>query len=520
MRYYFFYMLLSLTLTLNSQGFRVRHYLQNTSTNLSKAIFETTPGNYITGGITVETINNISCNRLCIMGLNAQGQITWTKKYGNDKFEYLTNNLTTRSFYKQGNYIYFVGCVRDSLNKQIGVLIKFNSSGDTLWQKTYRDSDPLEDVIPQMVTGSVDGGFLITGFFQNSGNSPYRKCMVIKTDVNGTELWRQKIAKLTPNTQDGKAIVQDALSKKIVIVGYQYIGNANSWGNYESVLILDSLGTKLSQHNYAGYGGVLFDLIQTQDGKFVAAGIAIYPQTLGGYNLNKSYIVKFDVNSPSNPIWMINNFDRLSLTNAFHSLVELTNGEILVGGVLDTLQVNNMNTNSFVRLTKFSSSGAVTWNKNYDYKVNSPTSDNVLAVRSINLTSDGSWIAALESFNFPSPNPFFFVKFDSTGCDSTLAYCQSQVISGVYQTTLNDVSVEVFPNPVTDYLTVNIPVGIATEDTWSLKIRDLTGRELKTMRLIDETNILDMNGLPEGIYLLVISKNGSPAYTMKLVKQE
>ena len=519
MRYYFFYMLLSLTLTLTSQGFRVRHYLPGASTHLSKAIFETTPGNYITGGITVEIVNNVSCNRLCLMGLNAQGQITWTKKYGNNKFEYLNNVFITRSYYKKDNHLLFAGCVRDSLNKQIGVLIKFNLNGDTLWQKTYRDTDPLEDVIPQMVTGSVDGGFLITGFFQNNSSNPYSKCMLIKTDANGNELWRKKIAKITPNTQDGKAIVQDTLSKKIAIVGYQYIGNANSWGNYESVLILDSLGTKLSQHNYAGYGGVLVDLIQTRDKKLVAVGMAIYPQTIGGNNLTRSYVVKFDINAPANPIWMINNFDKLSLTNAFTCLVELKNKDVLVGGIFDTLEMNNIPTNCLTRLTKIDTLGNIKSNKYYSYNT-TPGDFNNQTLKALNLASDGAALAAIECQNFPSLNPFFFVKFDSTGCDSTLAYCQSQVVSGVYQTTLNDVRVEVFPNPVTDYLTVNIPVGIATEDTWSLNIRDLTGRELKTMRLIDETNILDMNGLPGGIYLLVISKNGSPAYTMKLVKQE
>jgi hypothetical protein len=46
------------------------------------------------------------------------------------------------------------------------VFVKFDLNGDTIWQKFYRDTDPLEDVIPQMVTASADGGFYLTGFFQ------------------------------------------------------------------------------------------------------------------------------------------------------------------------------------------------------------------------------------------------------------------------------------------------------------------------------------------------------------------
>lgn len=517
------YFLFNVSLALKSQGFRVRHYLPNELTSLSQAMFESTPGNYIGAGLVVETLNNVTCNRLCVVGMDAQGQITWTKKYGNSKFQYLTNNFIIRSYYKKGNHIYFAGCALDSNNTYAGVLIKFDFNGDTLWQKTYRDPDPLEDVIPQMVTASVDGGFLITGYFQNNSSSPYSKCMLIKTDGNGNELWRKKIAKVVPNMQDGKAIAQDPATGKIVIVGYQYIGSANAWGNYENVLILDSQGTKLSQHTYVwpGLGGVLEDLIQTQDGKFVAAGIAIYPQTLGGYNLNKSYIVKFDVNSPSTPIWIVNNFDRLSLTNAFHCIKELPNGDILAGGILDTQQVNNMVTNSFVRLTKFSPTGTKIWNRNYDYKVNAPESDNILAVRSLELTSDGSWIAAIEVFNFPSPNPYFFVKFDSTGCDSTLAYCQAptQTVTGVYQNKLHDVEVEVFPNPASTYVNINVN-GNSTGADFTLQLTDVSGRELKQQLLRPEDNRIDFRDLSNGVYLLRLSSNNRLVYTSRVVKKE
>ena len=107
----------------NAQGFRSRYYLPNTKTNLSKAIFETTPGNYIAGGLIVDSVYT---NKLCIMGLNSQGQLQWTKKYGNNKFMHLDNPFISNSYYKHDNYLYYTGCVLDSNNKQIGVLIKFS----------------------------------------------------------------------------------------------------------------------------------------------------------------------------------------------------------------------------------------------------------------------------------------------------------------------------------------------------------------------------------------------------------
>jgi len=43
-----------LILAATSQGFRVRHYIPEAFTALSKAIFETSPGNYVTGSIIAE----------------------------------------------------------------------------------------------------------------------------------------------------------------------------------------------------------------------------------------------------------------------------------------------------------------------------------------------------------------------------------------------------------------------------------------------------------------------------------
>lgn len=522
MRALIIFLLISLSLAMQSQGFRVRHYLPNAGTNLSKAIFESSPGNYITGGFVVETQNNQTYNRLCIMGLDAQGQIVWTKKYGRPQFEYLNNNLISRCFYKNGNHMYYAGCVRDSLNNQVGVLIKFDLNGDTLWQKIYRDTQ--EDVIPQIVTACVDGGFLITGFFQNWTNST-RECLLIKTDANGNELWRKKINKVTPNVNDGQSILQDVISKKIVIVGYQYIGNANSWTIHDNVIVTDSLGDQVNRYDYTGFGGVLKDMIQTSDQKIIAVGYQYDPQTLGGYNLCQSFIVKFDIDNPSQPLWKVQ-YDKLTLTNVFSCLVELQNGEVLVGGGIDTMQINNLNTNCLARLTKISSTGQVTWSRNYDYKTNSSTSDNTMGMQSINLTSDGSWLAAIECANFPTPNPFFFVKYDSTGCDSTLAYCQNQgTVSGVYKNNFKNLSVELFPNPASDYVSIRLNAFVPGNDPMGkdevlLLITDVSGREIKRMEITTESTRVDIKDLASGVYMLSLARNKELIYTNKLVKQD
>jgi hypothetical protein len=506
MRLLFNTIIIVLSLHAGAQGFKVRYYVPNALTNKAKTIFETSPGNYITAGFVVDSINGNYINRLTLMVLDNNGQPLWTKKYGTEKFEYLDNGLITRSFYKKNNFIYHTCCVRDSNNKYIGVLVKFNFNGDTLWQKLYKDTNSLEDVIPQMVTSTIDNGFLITGFFQNS----YRKCLLIKTDINGNELWRKKIGKSNPNVQDGKAIIQDSASRKIIIVGYQYIGGTNS---FENVLVLDSLGNKINQIHYNIFGGILVDLIQTKDKKFVAVGQKIFPQTLGGYNLIKSFAVKFDIDSPAVPIWMIDDFDQSSLTNNFNCLFELGNGDILIGGDLDTTHTKNLDDKYFHRLTKITKDGNVIWNRLYDYS-SSPNGTYYQSLTSLSPASNGGILASFSVLN-TSPNPFFFVKYDSTGCDSSHAYCATLDLVGLKEFKAKDLALKIYPNPFADILTIEIDVNENKET--ELILYNTLAQVVKRV-IFTQNSKVDVRDLIDGVYLVTIIRNKEVVFNTKLVK--
>ena len=497
---------------LGQGGFRTRPMTPPGINSYSKFIFETSPGNYIAGGLISDTLNNAGVNSIVISGLNSTGQVLWTKKYRNEKLQYVYNSFITRTFLKQGNFLYHACGVLDSNGKYNGALLKFNLNGDTVWQKIYRDPDALEDVIPQMITTSVDGGFLMTGFFQNWSNNPYRKCLLIKTDANGNELWRRKIGKSTPNVQDGKAIVQDSASKKIVIVGYQYIGGTNS---FENLLILDSLGNKISQNSYNNTGGILFDLIQTKDKKFVAVGQKIYPQTLGGYNLIKSFAVKFDVDSPSAPLWKIDGYDELSLTNNFSCIYELENGAMLIGGDLDTTHTKQLTDNYFHRLIKIDKNGNVVWKRLYDYSIDAGNTY-YQSLASLTPGSNGSILASFQLYN-ASPNPFFFVKYDSTGCDSSTAYCATLNLVGFREDSKINYSIEIYPNPTKDYLNVRYSESYVTDEV-NLSILDSRGVILKSLKLHSFESI-DVRNLESGMYFITISQNNKIESKLKFIKE-
>ena len=499
-------LMLFLTVLLHGQGFRSRFKIQYALNNTARAVFEITPGNYIAAGFVSDT----NTSRLAIMGLNSIGQPLWVKKYGNAKFQYLMNNFIRRSFYKQGAYIYHACCVKDSNNKQFGVLIKFALNGDTLWQKIYRDT--IEDVIPQMVTGSVDGGFLITGFFQNWANNT-RPALLIKTDINGNELWRKRLHKVTPNISDGKSILQDTASKKIVIAGFQ---NQGGPVNDENILILDSIGNIKDFTAFVPHGATIYDMIQTKDKNFVLTGMRYETTTLGGYYLRRSYVIKFDLSFPQTPIWNVI-IDKPTLENTATNLRELSSGEILVGGAIDTLQILNRPTNVLMRFSKISTLGNITFNRYYDFKINDSLKDNNMGLSSFELCQDGGWVAAIQVVNTPNPNPFFFVKYDANGCDTLATHCATMNLVGIKSPEKDISDIKIYPNPFNDILSIDL-----FEDRFSENIElilfDVLGKEVLREKLMKNSTI-STKQLDKGVYFLKVSNQDRIKYYQKIIKE-
>jgi len=507
MRAFIIYACLFLYCEFYSQGFKVTQTLPNISQHRTCAIFEMSPGVYIGAGFIVDTVNHVPVTRIAITGLGNQGQVLWVKKYGGQIPQYINNPFVARCFYKQKNNIYYAGCVRGANNEQFGVLVKFNLNGDTLWQKFYTDS--AVDVVPQMVTGSFDGGFLMTGFFQDWVNHT-NPCLIIKTDANGVELWRKKINKTGLNVSDGQAISQDSLSKKIISVGYQYFNTAD---NYDNILILDSLGVKLTQMHFTHLGGFAKDLILTSDHKAVMVGWQLYPQ-INSWPLIKSFAVKFDINPPYFPIWRLDGFDSPAAYNTFTCVRELKNGNLLLGGIMDSSMLAP--SNPLTRFTTVDKNGNILSNRYYDYKYNDTTEDNNQGVRSVEICDDGGWIAAITCANSKGNNPFLFVKYDSTGCDSSLAYCSTLNLTKIKRNELTNYDFKIYPNPATDIL--NIELEGDASGKLILLIIDAFGREMKSFPM-DQNNKIDLNGLNPGIYILKIKKEKQIIYTSKIIKE-
>ena len=494
------------------QGFRSRFSLPNCSNHSSQAIFEISANYYISAGMAVDTSAGMVTNRLVMMGLDSAGKVKWEKRYGVNALSYYDNQFVSKYFNKIGNFIYYAGAAQDTGTRIIGVLIKFDLSGDTIWQRIYRNDDPNEDLIPQGVTNSVDNGLLITGLWQHWSLNISR-CMLIKTDKNGNELWRKKISKPDPDVQDGKLILQDSASKKVVIAGYQYVGPSIK----DNMLILDSVGTFISRHIYTTIGGWPTDLIQTSDKKFVVTGRSVQAETVGGTNLNQPFVAKFDINSPLIPIWTFKKLGISAEYNFFHSVVELPNSNLILGGVYDSAHMNNESSNILARLTAVDKDGKLLRNHCYDYRASGSDAVNATVLLMISPLEKGGFVGAIDVNSFSNSNPYFFVKFDTSGCDSTLDYCAtiSNVgLSDFFEETNN---FKIYPNPATDYLVIGVSRTLKKMQL-SYSIYNCLGSLKREDELIlDDFGTVDISQLDQGVYNLTLKLPEGYSITKKFV---
>lgn len=73
----------------------------------------------------------------------------------------------------------------------------------------------------------------------------------------------------------------------------------------------------------------------------------------------------------------------------------------------------------------------------------------------------------------------------------------------------------VYPNPVRSALNITVP-----HTNFSFKFFNFSGQLVKSGNLINKKTLIKLNLLPTGIYnLIILTKNGTIVYQMKIVKE-
>ena len=213
-----------------------------------------------------------------IIKVDENGDTLWTKTYGGAHFD--IGHAIAQTF-DQGYII--AGQTRSFITGTWDVyIIRTDSLGDTLWTRIYGDD---YDQSGRSVQQTSDGGFIITGYTGVSGEL-WPDIFLMKLNSSGDTLWTK--------TYGGSLIDYGAKVIQITDQEYIVAGYTNWDVAWESDLYLfktDSIGDMLWSCTYAGYGQDMgFSLYQSADNGYIISGFT--GQT--GFDTRDVYVIKTD----------------------------------------------------------------------------------------------------------------------------------------------------------------------------------------------------------------------------------
>jgi hypothetical protein len=230
------------------------------------SVQQTTEGGYIIVGAT--RFSGSDDYDVYLIKIDSSGDTTWTRTYGGDEMDM---GYSVQQTFPDSGYIItgFAGGTGSFGTDNTDVyLIKTDSSGDTIWTRTYGGSD---DDFGLSVQQATDGGYIITGEFGGFGGL-VGDVYLIKTDSSGDTTWtrtyggeREEFGTSVQQTEDG---------------GYIIVGVTNPFSDtlYSEVYLIktDSSGdtTWTRKYNNGEDGDRGNSVQQTEDGGYIVGGVA------------------------------------------------------------------------------------------------------------------------------------------------------------------------------------------------------------------------------------------------------
>ncbi len=258
--------------------------------DFSTSFEPTADGGYIVGGYSTSNVsgdkteNSNGGTDIWIVKLDSGGAIVWQNTIGGSGEDFLISIQQTTD----GGYI--LGASSDSNisgdkteNSRGGLdywILKLDSNGDIMWQKTYGGAQPEFDTY---VVETADGGYFVAGYSDSdiSGDKTdptngQRDYWALKLDSTGSIVWQNSIG--------GSLIDRTQAAFQTADGGYMIGGfstspasgdkSENSLGENDYWFVkLDASGTIEWENTIGGGGSDVFrDMIQTADGGYVVGG--------------------------------------------------------------------------------------------------------------------------------------------------------------------------------------------------------------------------------------------------------
>ena len=398
-----------------------------------RSVAQTSDGGYIVAGYTGSF--GAGFEDVYLFKTDSSGDTIWTRTYGGsyDDRGYSVAQTSDGGYIVTGYTQSFGAGIVDVY------LVKTDSSGDTIWTRTYGGSG---DDGGKSVAQTSDGGYIVAGYTYSFGAGVF-DVYLIKTDSSGDTMWTR-----TYGGSEGDwsySVAQTADS------GYIIAGTTEPFGAGLSDVYLiktDSSGDTLWTRTYGGSNRDCgWSLAQTSDGGYVVAG---WTYSFGAGNADV-YLIR--TNSSGDTIWT-RTYGRGG-ADIGCSVTQVTDGGFIITGYTGSYPADGFD----VYLILTDSSGDTLWTRTYG------GSDDDYG-NSVAQTTDGGFIV-VGSTEFFSAGDYdvYLIKTDSLGYTA---------IGETPSARPEDIAISAYPNPFNS--AVVISVGAIHELPLQIEIFDINGR--------------------------------------------
>lgn len=502
---------------------------------------------------------------LALFGLSANSQVTFQKTFG-------SLNTDAGNYVQQttdGGYI-VVGHTTNfpiaGSDKDV-YLIKTDINGTLQWSKTYGGTDPQ---VATCVRQTTDGGYIVSGY-DNSGTA-IRGGFLIKTNSTGDTLWKRSFDGVyttfndVRQTTDGGYIVAASSYPNHLPYLIKTDNNGNLiWGN--------------EYYPGSSTHGNLFSVQQTSDGNYIACGSCgisssdIYllkVNTAGNVLLSEIYSYPSG-NSPTGNIilqtidggyiltaYYYNGITNVGLIIKLNASADIVWSKTYPAGVINSIQeIGNIGYVAITNLNyllKIDTLGNFVSSRFYESLSGS------LSLEHIQLTTDGGFIITGQMNNaLGNNNDVYLIKTDMSGesnCNNipylmsptNLTLTQSNVISTTISVVniggffayvnspptientlcttvgVNNIAdkniISIYPNPVSGIL--NLEYQSNETERIEIEIINLLSQKVfsKLLQVGKGSNniTLEVEEIPSGVYLLQVKSKDS-IFIKKIIKE-
>jgi len=271
---------------------------------------QTTDGGYIITGYT-GSYGSGSLD-VWLIKTDANGNETWNQTFGGYSSDIGSSVQQTID----GGYIIVGNTYSFGTGDTDIWLIKTNSNGSEMWNQTFGG---VQSDYASTVLQTTDGGYIIAGSTDNFGSGD-RDVWLIKTDNFGNETWNQTFGGTLSDAANSLVKTEDD--------GYIIAGSTESFGAGASDIWLIKTDINGNEIWNQTYGGTLADMacsVQlTADGGYILSGMT---SSLGDED-GDAWLIKTDGNG--NEIW--NQAYGGNLTEYAQSILKTSDGGYLFAG--------------------------------------------------------------------------------------------------------------------------------------------------------------------------------------------